>query len=270
MIRSASIHRRNNIRIEGNLESSRTIVFGHGFGTDQRIWGKITPAFTKDYRVILYDNVGAGKSDLDSFIPEKYRSLDAYADDLQEICSELQLSNAVFVGHSVSGMIGLITGLNVPSLFSRIVLIGASPRYLNDGSYVGGFHQAELDSLYFQMRANYVEWVSGFSKIAMRNSHNPDLSKQFEESLLSLRPDISLEVAQSIFQSDFRLILKFIESKVLIIQAQKDVAVPREVAEYMHERIKDSKLVVVNAEGHYPHVSAPEEIISAIQGFLAV
>ncbi len=246
------------------------MVFGHGFGTDQRIWGKIVPAFSENYRIVLYDNVGAGKSDLDCFIPEKYRSLDAYADDLQEICSALQLKDAVFVGHSVSGMIGLLAALNVPGLFSEMVLIGASPRYLNDKNYVGGFHQAELDSLYFQMRANYVEWVGGFSKVAMRNDHKPDLSKEFEDSLLSLRPDISLEVAKSIFQSDFRLILKFVENKVLILQAQKDIAVPQEVAEYLHARIKDSKLVMVNAEGHYPHVSAPEEVIAAIQDFLAL
>lgn len=269
MAGSIDIYKRNSIRVEGNQESTQTMIFAHGFGTDQRVWQKIVPAFFQNYRIVLYDNVGAGHSDLNCYRSEKYLSLDAYADDLLEICEELKLKNAVFVGHSVSGMVGLIASLNAPGLFSKIILIGASPRYLNDKNYLGGFRQQDLDNLYSQMAANYVEWVSGFSKIAMRNEDKPDLSKQFENTLLSLRPDIAIEVARSIFQSDFRLILKFVEDDVLIIQSQKDIAVPQEVAEYLHSKIKGSKLVTVNAEGHYPHLSAPEEVIRAIKWFLS-
>jgi sigma-B regulation protein RsbQ len=265
---TVDIYKRNNIKIQGNLRSGKTIVFGHGFGTDQSAWDQIKSSFTQDYNVVLFDNTGEGGSDLDAYDPEKYQTLEGYADDLVEICKELHIKDAVFVGHSVSGMVGLLASLNEPGIFSKMVLIGASPRYLNDQNYTGGFTQSDLDSLYLSMRMSYLEWVRGFSRSAMANEDKPDLRRQFAQSLLSLRPDIALAVAKCIFQSDFRLILKWVESEVLILQAKKDIAVPAEVANYLQSKIKRSKTVFVDAEGHFPHISAPKEVVKAMRGFL--
>jgi len=263
------IIRRNNITIEGNLQSKNTLIFGNGFGTGKQVWDAVKTFFETEYKIILFDNVGGGNSDINAYNSAKYQSLEGYADDLIEICTELQLTNVFFIGHSAGAMIGILASLNAPGIFTKMVLIGASPRYLNDPNYTGGFDQHALDEIYLQIKTNYVKWVSGFSKMTMRNEDRPYLSTQFAESLLSLRPDISLEVTKSIFQSDFRLVLKFIECQVLIVQSKNDIAVPQAVAEYLHSKIRGSKLVIINADGHFPHISAPGAVAAVLSDFFA-
>lgn len=258
----------HNIKIEGNLIAGKTIVFGHGFGTDQTAWQSVKTAFEKDYRIILYDNAGAGKLSAETFSSLKYSSLNGYSEDLISILNAFNLTDVIMVAHSVSSMIALLAAIKKPEYFSRLIFIGASPRYLNDENYYGGFDQAQLDAMYENMRTNYYAWVSGFSAAAMGNPDKPELSHYFASTLSSIRPDIALSVAKTIFESDIRKKLHAIKKPILLIQSQKDIAVPMQVARYLNENIRDSTLVTVNAEGHFPHISAPNEIIKAIKEFI--
>ncbi|MXV15581.1 alpha/beta fold hydrolase [Hufsiella ginkgonis] len=260
--------KKNNVTISGNLLSGSTLIFSHGFGTDQTSWTRVVPAFEQDHRVIRYDNTGGGKADPDAFSPNKYDTLDSYADDLVDICESLRVRDAVMIAHSVSGMISLITSLRNPEYFKKIVLVGASPRYLNDIPYIGGLNQSDLEDLYQAMNNNYFAWVSGFAAMAMENPENPQLAESFASTLASIRPDIAQSVAKVIFESDYRHLLKDVDTSTLILQTEHDIAVPRETAEYLHRHIKDSKLAIIDARGHFPQISAPAEIIKAIKEFI--
>lgn len=247
---------------------SKTIVFAHGFGTDQSAWEQITPAFSKEYRIILYDNVGAGNADPDAFSPNKYDSLSSYATDLADICRTLNVNDAVMVAHSVSGMISMLTQIKEPSFFSKLVLIGASPRYLNDTDYIGGFDQESLNNLYQAMSNNYFAWVSGFSLAAMANNNRPHLAEKFAETLSAIRPDVAQSVARVIFQSDHRKDLGKINIPTMLLQTREDMAVPTEVAHYLNKHISNSILYIIDAEGHFPHISAAEEVIDKLEKFI--
>lgn len=265
---NSELVKKHKISIEGNMNAAQTIVFAHGFGTDQTAWDKVKNAFAADYKLLLYDNVGGGSSDMAAFSPIKYSTLFTYADDLLAIANEFELKNAIIVAHSVSGMIALLAATKAPHHFSKMIFIGASPRYLNDSGYTGGFTQEALDSMYETMRTNYYAWVSGFSAAAMGNAEKPELGQGFAVTLGAIRPDIALSVAKVIFESDVRNRLKEINKEILLIHAHNDIAVPAEVAEYLHKNISGSKLVFVDAEGHFPHISAPQEVISSIKDFI--
>lgn len=265
---SFNIVKRNNISIEGNFSSEKTIVFAHGFGTDQTAWENLKRSFQDEYKLVLYDNVGAGGSDTNCYSRERYSSLNGYYQDLIEISQALNLSNTIFIGHSISSMIGLKVSVSLPHLFDKLVLIGASPRYANDEGYYGGFEQSELDALFQSIESNFYEWVNGFSKAAMKNADRPALRDAFADTLLSVRPDIALDVAKAIFQSDFRSVLDKVDKEVLILQALHDIAVPLEVGDYLHSKIKNSQLVTLEAEGHFPHMSAHAAVSSAIENFI--
>lgn len=261
---------KNNVSIEGNLNASKTVIFAHGFGCDQTSWNDVKQAFKDDYRVILYDNVGAGNSDPKAYSPIKYNTLGTYADDLLDIAREFELKDAVVVAHSVSSMITMLACIKAPEYFSKTVFIGASPRYLNDESnnYTGGFTQPALDSMYQTMTTNYYAWVSGFSSAAMNNPAKPELGESFARTLGAIRPDIALAVSKVIFESDVRKELPKFKKQTLILQAHDDIAVPAEVADYLHTNISGSTLEYVNATGHFPHISAPSQVITAIKSFL--
>lgn len=253
-----------------NESFTQTIIFAHGFGTDQTAWAEIVPAFTANYRIILYDNVGSGNADPDAFSPNKYDSLNSYANDLIDLCKKLNVQNAIMVAHSVSGMISLLATIKHPSLFSKLILIGASPRYLNDEGYIGGFDQESLDNLFQAMSNNYFAWVSGFSVAAMANPDRPQLSESFARTLSAIRPDVAQSVARVIFQSDHRSILSMINTPTLLLQTKHDIAVPQEVAIYLHHNIANSELVIIDAEGHFPHISAAKEVAECIQNYIGL
>lgn len=259
---------KNNVTILNADNFKDTIIFAHGFGTDQTAWGQVAAAFAKDYRIVLYDNVGAGKSDPAAFSPNKYDSLYSYADDLLDIGNALHIKDAIMVGHSVSGMISLLAAIKQPERFKKLVLVGATARYLNDDGYIGGFDQPGLNAVYDTMANNYYAWVSGFAPAAMANPDRPQLTENFAHTLGSIRPDIAQSVARVIFQSDHRKDLPLLETETLILQTKQDIAVSMEAAEYLHRHIKNSRLQVVDAEGHFPHISAPNEIITAIKSFI--
>lgn len=254
--------------MKGNLYARETIIFSNGFGTEQSIWEKVMAPFLTDYRVILYDLAGSGKSDMTAFSANKYDSLRVYADDLLDICERMYVKDAIFVGHSVSGMIGMLAAIKAPRYFSKMVFIGASPRYINIDDYVGGFTQEVLNGFYQTMETNYFAWVSGFAPMAMGNAGRPELAASFAKTLSAIRPDVAVSVARTIFQSDYRSSLKELTQPTLLLHCDNDIAVPLVVGSYLHKHIVNSELVVIDAEGHYPHLSAPQAVIDAIQKFI--
>lgn len=264
------LSKKHNIHFAGNPQAGKTLVFGHGFGVDQQSFSQIVPAFEQDYRIVLYDNAGGGKSDLSSYSYERYETLEGYVTDLMSIMAFVQGTHTTFIGHSVSGIIGLMAANRQPQLFDKLVLVGSSPRYLNDQqhSYIGGFDDAALKALFEAMQTNYEAWVIGFSPMAMRNEDRPELARAFAGSLQALRPDIALAVAKAIFLLDHRQELPKVSHPTLIVQTANDIIVPPVVSEYMERHIPGSKRIKINAEGHFPQLSAPHELIAALQSFV--
>lgn len=265
----SSILRRNNVNVLGNFNSNQTIIFAHGFGSDQSAWRHQVAAFASDFRIVLFDHVGAGKSDFSAYSPRRYSSLYSYAEDLLDLCAELKLTNSILVGHSVSGMTSLLAALVEPQCFSKLIFLGASPRYLNDVGYIGGFEQSDLDALYAAMSTNYHAWASGFAPIAMGNPDKPELALEFANTLAAIRPDIAQAVARVIFQSDHRQELPRLKLPTVILQTSNDIAVPVEVGQYLADHVSQSKLIYINAQGHLPHISAPDVVTEAIASCLA-
>lgn len=262
--------KKNNVRISGNPDGNQTLVFGHGFGTDQTVWRFITDAFAEDYRIITYDNVGAGGTNPNLYNHSRYARLNTYADDLVALAEELNITDGIFVGHSVSGMVGLLASKKNPRLFARHIFLNASPRYLNDEDqhYVGGFSQQALNDLFAAMANNYYAWVTGFAPVVMGNPGKPQLTEEFARTLSALRPDIALAVAKAIFESDHRGDLTGFDKESLIIQSSRDVAVPIAVGEYLNHHLPNSKLQVIESSGHFPHISTPADVIKNIRSFI--
>ena len=263
----SSILRRNNVNVLGDGE--KTLIFAHGFGSDQTAWRHQITAFQSHYRIVLFDHVGAGKSNFNAYSPHRYSSLYSYAEDLLDLCAALKLDQCVLVGHSVSGMVSLLASLVEPQRFSRLIFISASPRYLNDVGYMGGFEQADLDALYQAMSSNYYAWASGFAPIAMQNPDKPELATEFASTLSEIRPDIAQAVARVIFQSDHRADLPKLTVPTFILQSSNDIAVPMQVGQYMAARIPKSQYIPIDATGHLPHLSAPDTVSRAIASCLS-
>lgn len=262
-----SVISRNNIKIFGS--GTKTILFGHGFGCDQNMWRLIVPAFIEDYKVILFDYVGCGKSDLSSYNQERYASLNGYAQDLVDICAELNLADIIFIGHSVSAMIGVLANIQKPGIFSSMLFIGPSPCYINDTGYTGGFEKSDLHDLFDVMDNNYIGWASFLAPVVMKNEDRPELTQELEESFCSTDPVITRCFAEATFFSDNRNDLSKIHIPVLIMQCSDDAIAPDAVGNYLSEHIAGSKLVKLKATGHCPHMSHPQETIAAIQDFLS-
>lgn len=258
---------RNNVVITGN--GSEAIIFAHGYGCDQNMWRYVYPSFKDNYKVILFDHVGAGHSDLNSFSTNKYSNLDGYADDIVEILSELNLENVIFVGHSVSALIGIIASLKSPNLFSKLILVGPSPSYINDGDYIGGFTNEQIDELLDSLDNNHLGWSQQMAPVIMGNQNKQKHKEELTNSFCSTDPEIAKHFARTTFLTDKRDILPQVNKPTLILQCSEDVIAPTEVGEYVHEKIKGSKLVFMNATGHCPNLSAPEETVKEINKFLA-
>ncbi|MEN3539389.1 alpha/beta hydrolase [Microbispora sp. ZYX-F-249] len=262
-----SVMVRNNVRITGRPDG-RPMVFAHGFGCDQNMWRLVAPAFEDEYRIVLFDYVGAGDSDLSAYSPERYSSLQGYAQDVLDICAELDLTGAVFVGHSVSAMIGALAAIREPARFRALVMVGPSPRYIDDESYVGGFSAADIEELLESLDSNYLGWSSAMAPVIMGNPDRPELGAELTNSFCRTDPDIAKRFATVTFMSDNRADLSRVPVRSLILQCSDDVIAPVEVGKYVHENIPGSELVLMRATGHCPNLSAPEETISAIKAFL--
>lgn len=260
---------RNNVNISG--KGTRTMLFAPGFGCDQNMWRLVAPAFEENYRIILFDYVGSGKSDYNAYDPSKYSDLYGYANDLMEICAALDLKEITFVGHSVGSTIGMLASIQKPDLFEHLIMIGPSPRYLNDQpDYNGGFEREELEGLIDMMEMNYIGWSNYLSKVIMKNPDRPELSKELEESFCSTDPTVARQFAIATFFSDNREDLKKVLVPSLILQCSEDVIAPIEVGNYMHRHLPKNTLRFMEATGHCPHMSHPEETIRLIREYLTV
>jgi len=259
--------KRNNVKLSGP-EGGQAMIFAHGFGCDQNMWRFVTPAFEEKYRIVLFDHVGAGQSDPSAYNRGKYESLKGYASDVLEICRELGLTRAIFVGHSVSAMIGVLAALQEPDRFERLVLVGPSPRYIDDVDYTGGFSREDIEGLLESLDSNYLGWSSAMAPVIMGNPDRPELGSELTNSFCRTNPEIAKHFARVTFLSDNRADLPHLKVRSLILQCQDDAIAPRSVGEYVHRQIADSELVLLEATGHCPNLSAPRETIAAIQGFL--
>jgi sigma-B regulation protein RsbQ len=257
---------RNNVRISG--AGQQAMVFAHGYGCDQNMWRYVAPAFEESHRIVLFDHVGAGGSDLGAWSPDRYASLDGYAADIVEIGRALDLKDAIFVGHSVSAMIGIMAAKQAPDIFARLVLIGPSPCYINDGAYTGGFDRAAIEELLEFMDANFLGWSSTLAPQIMGNSDRPELADELTNSFCRTDPAIAKHFARVTFLSDNRADLDGLASDVLVLQCSDDVIAPECVGQYVHARIPGSRYVRMQATGHCPNLSAPEETIAAIRAWL--
>ncbi len=244
------------------------MVFAHGFGCDQNMWRHVAPAFEADFRTILFDHVGAGRSDLTAYEPAKYAALSGYAADLIELGHELDLTKAVFVGHSVSSMIGLLASLDAPEMFESLVLVGPSPRYINDGEYVGGFDKGSIEELLVFLGENHMGWASAMAPAIMGNADRPELGEELTASFCRTDPSIAKDFARVTFTSDNRADLPKVKARTLILQCSDDIIAPRQVGEFIHRNIPHSEFVQLKATGHCPNLSAPDEVIAAIRGFV--
>jgi sigma-B regulation protein RsbQ len=258
---------RHNIKVVGRPDG-QPMVLAHGYGCDQNMWRFVAPRFAQEYKVVLFDHVGAGGSDLRAFDPGRYASLDGYASDVLDICRELDLRDVVYVGHSVSAMIGVLAASQEPDRFARLVLVGPSPRYIDDGQYHGGFSADDIAELLDSLESNYLGWSSAIAPAIMGRPDRPELGEELTASFCRTDPNIARQFARVTFLSDNRADLAQVRTPALVLQCSNDVIAPMGVGAYVAEHLPEATLVVLNATGHCPHLSAPEETVSAIEQYL--
>ncbi|WP_299754873.1 alpha/beta hydrolase [uncultured Pontibacter sp.] len=258
--------KRYNVKVIGRGE--QPMVFAHGYGCDQNMWRYITPAFEDNFKIVLFDYVGAGKSDESAYNKDKYSHLQGYADDMLEICHALKLQNIILVGHSVSSMIGVLAVIKEPELFDNLIMISPSPYYISEGDYVGGFSKDDIKDLLVSLDSNYLGWSSAVAPVIMGNDDRPELAEELTNSFCRTNPDIAKQFAKVTFLSDNRADLPLVKIRSLILQCTQDAIAPVTVGEFVHKAVPDSEFVMVDASGHCPHMSEPEQTIAAIKSFL--
>lgn len=257
---------RNNVNIIGN--GQQVILFAHGFGCDQTAWQFVIDAFTDDFKVVLFDYTGSGKSDISKYSTTKYGVIDGYVQDVLDICEALNLKDVIFVGHSVSCMIGLLAAIKAPEYFSKLVFVGPSARYLNEGDYVGGFEREDLEKLFELMEGNYLGWSSMMAPNIMGNAERPELGGFLTSSFCATDPDVAKDFAKVTFFSDNRADLGNLTVESLTLQCAEDIIAPDAVGKFINEHTPKNQIVFLNATGHCPHISEPEETIQAIKAFV--
>ncbi|HWI42624.1 MAG TPA: alpha/beta hydrolase [Nocardioides sp.] len=259
---------RLNARVEGP-SGARPVVFAHGFGCDQTMWRHVAPRFTDDYRTVLFDFVGAGGSDPEAYDPERYATLEGYAADLAGLVEELDLRDAVVVGHSVSSMIAALAHVAVPERITGLVMVAPNPRYINDGGYFGGFSREEIDGMISALAANYEAWAAAIAPTIVGNPNRPELGQELTDVFCRMDPEIALRFARATFLSDTRDVLPRITAPTLVLQCRKDAIAPTSVGAYVAAKVREAKLVMMQASGHTPNLSAPRETAAEIEAFLA-
>ena len=263
---SLDVIKRNNVKVFG--KGTKPMLFAHGFGCDQNMWRYITSEFENDYRVILFDYVGSGQSDLASYEPERYSTLQGYTQDLLDVVRALDLRDIIFVGHSVSCMIGVLAANEEPDRFEQLILIGPSPRYLNDEAYVGGFERKDIEGLFEMMDRNFIGWANFLAPAIMKNTDRPELGEELTASFCSTDPVIARRFAEATFLADNREDLARVTVPSLILQCSDDMVAPETVGQYLNSELAKSTLRVMKATGHCPHMSHPEETVTLIKDYL--
>ena len=261
-----NVVQRNNVRVIGH--GPKTLIFAHGYGCDQNMWRAVTPAFEDQYKIVLFDYVGAGLSDPAAFNRTRYSTLRGYAQDVIEIIEELELGKVTFIGHSVSSMVGALASIERPEYFENLVMIGPSPCYINDADYQGGFERADIEDLLQLLDSNHLGWSAMMAPVIMGTPDRPELANELEASFCRTNPIFAQHFARVTFLSDNRGDLKNVKTRTLILQCDKDAIAPAAVGQHVHNALADSELVVMDATGHCPHLSSPGEVTDAIQRFL--
>lgn len=257
---------RNNVKIIGN--GTKILLFAHGYGCDQNVWADVVPAFVNDYKLVLFDYVGAGCSQLMAYDKDRYANLSGYAQDIIEICDALNIQGAILIAHSVSGMIGVLASNQQPELFEKMIFLGPSPRYLNDEGYHGGFERKDLEDLFEVMDNNYLGWSAAMGPAIMGNPDRPELGEALTKNFCSTDPEIAKQFARVTFLSDNRADLPYVKVPTLTVQCKEDIVAPLEVGNYIKRHTPQNSLVIIEATGHCSHMSAPVETVEAIKAFL--
>jgi sigma-B regulation protein RsbQ len=265
--RPMSVQQRNNVNVFGS--GSATMVFAHGFGCDQNMWRLLAPTYARRYRCVLFDMVGSGNSDILAYDRVKYDTLDGYADDVLEIVREFAEGPAIFVGHSVSAMIGMLANLKDPARFAAQIMIGPSPCYINDGDYIGGFERKDIDALLETLESNYLGWSSNMAPAIMGAPEQPELGVELTNSFCRTDPEIAKQFARVTFLSDVRRYLGRLRAPTLIVQCDDDLIAPIAVGEYLYRELPHATLSVIDNVGHCPHLSSPSASAAVIDAFLA-
>jgi len=261
-----SVFEKYNLNVHGGGE--KTILFAHGYGCDQTMWRFVAPAFSEKYRVVLFDHVGAGKSDCSQYSRQKYGTLEGYAEDVLEIIDAVQGAPVIFVGHSVSSLIGVLAAIKKPEAFESLVLVGPSPCYINDGDYAGGFTRSDIEGLLKTLDDNHLGWSQAIAPVIMKNEDRPELTQELADSFCRMDPKIAKHFARVTFLSDNRADLPKVTVPALILQCSEDDIAPDQVGEFVHRSMPESTLVKLQATGHCPHLSAPAETIQRIREYL--
>ena len=264
---TADLQHRNNVLVAG--AGPATLFFAHGFGCDQNMWRLLEPEYRQRFRTVLFDLVGSGESDLAAFDRDKYATLEGHAADLTEIVKEYGSGPAVFIGHSVSAMIGALADLAEPGLFAAHVMVAPSPCYINDGDYIGGFERADIDSLLATLESNYLGWSSTMAPAIMGSAEQPELGVELTNSFCRTDPEIAKHFARVTFLSDHRRVIEQLQTPSLILQCDDDLIAPLAVGAYMHKAMPNSVLTVIDNVGHCPHLSQPSASHNAITSFLS-
>lgn len=259
--------RRNNITVVGRTDGP-VLLLAHGFGCDQNMWRLVLPMLTEHFRVVLFDYVGSGRADASAWNEQRYSSLAGYAQDVLEICEELDLRDVVFVGHSVSAMVGVLAAAKAPQRFSRLVMVAPSPRYIDEDGYRGGFSADDIDELLESLESNYLGWSAAMAPVIMGNEDRPELGQELTASFCATDPDMARVFARTTFLSDSRPDLKTVTVPTLVLECTQDVIAPREVGAYVNKAIPGSRLVTLEATGHCPQLSAPQATAEAITDFI--
>ncbi|MFI8199081.1 alpha/beta fold hydrolase [Streptomyces sp. NPDC085942] len=262
------VRRRNQVRVTG-AAGAPVVMLAHGFGCDQNLWRLVAPVLERDFTVVRFDPVGAGRSDLSAWSAERYGSLDGYVDDVLELCRELDLGPVTFVGHSVSAMMGVLAAAREPDAFAGLVLLAPSPCFVDDPGtgYRGGFSAGDIEELLESLEANYLGWSGAMAPVIMGNPDRPELGEELTDSFCRTDPEIARVFARVTFLSDNRSDLSAVEVPTLVAQCSQDAIAPPEVGAFVHARIAGSRLITLNATGHCPQLAAPEETAAAIAAF---
>ena len=261
------IRKKYNINLAGH--HGQPMLFAHGYGCDQHMWRYVVPAFEEDFKVILFDHIGSGGSDHSFYQKSKYATLEGYSNDILEICHGLHLKDTIFVGHSVSAMIGILAAIKDPSPFSHLILVAPSPCYINDGDYIGGFSREDIDGLLVALESNYLGWSAQMAPAIIGNLDRPELGEELTNSFCRTDPDIAKNFAKATFLSDNRQELPQLKVPSLILQCSEDLIAHKTVGKYMKKHIPQSEMVIMDATGHCPNLSAPEETVACIKSYLS-
>jgi sigma-B regulation protein RsbQ len=262
-----SVEQRNNVHVHS--DGPVTLLFAHGFGCDQSMWRFLSPSFHDRFRVVTFDSVGSGGSDLNAYDRRKYASLHGYADDVLEIVDEFSAGPVVFVGHSVSAIVGLLATIKAPDKFAAQIMVGPSPCYINDGDYVGGFTRDDIADILVTMEGNYLGWSSNMAPAIMGVPEQPQLRTELTDSFCRNDPEIARHFAEATFLSDHRADVPKSRTPALILQCSDDLIAPLQVGQFMHRNMPGSVLRIINNVGHCPHMSAATASYEAMDHFIA-